>query len=433
MKKENSIGFWFCSALIIGNMVGSGIFLLPSNLAQYGAISIGGWIISFIGAICLASVFADLSKKIPRGGGPYAYTFEGFGEFAAFWVAWGYWISIWSAVAAIAIAFTGALSVFFPILNTNPLLASLTASAAIVLLSLVNLLDLRRIGQMQMTTTILKLTPLLAIGLFAFSDWQFAHFTPVNLSGESHFSALIATAALTMWAFLGFESSSIISHKVKNAALTVPRATLLSTLFVALVYILSSTAVMAIVEPHALSVSAAPYAEAATQIWGTWAGYAVAAGTAISCFGAMNGWILLQGQIPHAAATDRLFPQTFAKLSGNGTPVFGVIFSSAMAIALIVLNNHISIVAQFGVLILLSTLTALVPYCFSAMTHLLLLFRSKNDLTFLTYARKLVITSVAFLFALFAIIGSGESTVYYGFLLLLAGLPVYIWMKAGSK
>lgn len=104
-----------------------------------------------------------------------------------------------------------------------------------------------------------------------------------------------------------------------------------------------------------------------------------------------------------------------------------------MAIALIVLNNHISIVAQFGVLILLSTLTALVPYCFSAMTHLLLLFRSKNDLTFLTYARKLVITSVAFLFALFAIIGSGESTVYYGFLLLLAGLPVYIWMKAGSK
>ncbi|KAA3618383.1 MAG: amino acid permease [Calditrichaeota bacterium] len=435
MKKSSTktVGFWFCAALIVGNMVGSGIFLLPANLAHYGSISIGGWILSFVGAMCLASVFADLSKKIPRGGGPYAFTYEGFGAFAAFWVAWGYWISIWAAVAAIAIAFTGALSVFFPILKENTIPGSFAAAGAIAILTIVNLLDLRKIGHVQMATTVLKLIPLVAIGVLGFSQWQMEYFTPINLTGDSNFSALTATATLTLWAFLGFESSTIVSHKVKNASVTVPRATLFSTLFVALIYILSSVSVMGLVAPQELQISAAPYADAATLLWGSWAGFAVAGATAIACFGAMNGWILLQGQIPQAAANDGLFPVAFAKVSKNGAPQFGVIFSSILAIILIFLNNHFSLVKQFGILILLSTLTALIPYCFSAMTQWSFLLKSKGQIVTSAFVKKMTINIVGFIFAVWAIIGAGEETVYYGFILLLSGLPAYIWMKHMEK
>ena len=89
-----SLGLWTCTALVIGNMVGSGIFLLPTSLAPYGSLSIIGWGMTAFGSLCLALVFARLSRLVPKAGGPYAYTRAGFGDFAAFWIAWGYWIAI---------------------------------------------------------------------------------------------------------------------------------------------------------------------------------------------------------------------------------------------------------------------------------------------------------------------------------------------------
>ena len=153
MEKTNTIGLWTTTSLVIGNMIGSGVFLLPSALAVYGGISIIGWLFSTIGAFILALLFSYLSKAMPSAGGPYAYTREGLGEFAAFIVAWGYWISIWCGNAAITVALVSYLSVFFPILAVNNIAAVVTGLSAIWLLTWVNTRGINTVGKVQLLTT----------------------------------------------------------------------------------------------------------------------------------------------------------------------------------------------------------------------------------------------------------------------------------------
>jgi APA family basic amino acid/polyamine antiporter len=426
MKK---VGIWIATAMIVGNMIGSGIFLLPANLAQYGGISIFGWIISTIGAMSLAYVFSELSKTIRRGGGPYAFTFSGFGDFAGFWIAWGYWISCWSAVASISIALTGALSVFFPILNESTFVGSSFAISMILIITLINLQDIRKVGQFQTITTLLKLIPIFLIALFGFADFNSDHMTPFNQSDTNALSAIVATITLTLWAFLGFESATIITHKVRNPEITVPKATLFGTLFVAIIYISSSFSIMGIIPPETLQVSAAPFADAASVIWGNAAGKFIAIGVAISCLGAMNGWTVIQGQIPHAASEDRLFPRYFSTLNRNEVPSKGIIISSTLAAILIGSTGHLGIVKQFEIIILISTLTAVIPYSFCSMTYFKQFLSNQSSYSQTERIKRIIIISIAFAFSLVAIYGSGKETVFSGFILLICGLPVYIWMK----
>src|SRR5688572_12737539 len=136
---SQKIGLWSSTALVVGNMIGSGIFLLPATLAAYGGISLLGWIGSSIGAIALALVFSNLSKLFPNSpGGPYAYTRTGLGDFPAYMVAWGYWISIWTTNAAIAVTFVSYLTVFFPVLSSNSFLSILTGLSAVWFLTWIN-------------------------------------------------------------------------------------------------------------------------------------------------------------------------------------------------------------------------------------------------------------------------------------------------------
>jgi len=254
------------------------------------------------------------------------------------------------------------------------------------------------------------------------------HFMPFNVSGESNLSAITATVAFTLWAFLGLESATIPADDVEDPTRTIPRATILGTVIAAVVYVLGTIAVMGILPPATLAESAAPFADAAGRVWGHRAAYAVAAGAAISCFGALNGWILLQGQIPLAAANDGLFPVRFGYLSKSNTPSFGIYASSVLVTILIAMNYTKTFVEQFNFIILLATLHALIPYVLSSMSQLMIFVNEKTRLK----AEKLLVPSVlavlAFLYSLWAIAGAGQETVYYGFLLLLAGVPVYVWI-----
>jgi len=423
------MGMWMSTALVVGNMIGSGIFLLPAALALYGGISIFGWLFTTAGAIVLAVVFRRLTRLVPKVGGPYAYTRQGFGDFAGFLVAWGYWISIWGGNAAIAVAFVSYLSVFWPVLANSPLIAGIVALTSIWLLTWINSLGVRHAGGVQLITTILKLVPLIVIATFGFLFFKIEHFTPFNLSGESSFSAITATATLTLWAFLGLESATIPADKVRNPERTIPRATVLGTLISAVVYIFSTIAVMGVISPGALVESIAPFADAAGIMWGSWAEYAVAAGAAISCFGALNGWILLQGQIPMAVARDGLFPKSFGKLSKNETPVFGIVVSSVLVTLLMAMSYTKGLVEQFTFIILLATLTTLVPYVFCSMAELMIFIREHERFNRKRLIGSSVIAILAFIYSLWAIAGSGQETVYWGFLLLMAGVPVYVWIK----
>lgn len=424
---RRKIGIWIATALVVGNMVGSGVFLLPASLAPFGGISILGWIFTSAGAIMVALMLARLARMMPAAGGPYAYTRRGVGDMAAFLVAWGYWISIWAGNAAISVGFVGYMAAFFPALAETPAYGAGAALAAIWLLTGVSAIGVREAGIVQLVTTVIKLLPLLAIGTLGLLYLEPSHFTPFNLSGESHFSALTATATLTLWALLGLESATIPADSVKDPGRTIPRATVIGAVSVAVIYILATVGVMGIVPASDLAVSTAPFAEAGRLIWGTWAGRLIAIGAAISAFGALNGWILLQGQWARAAAQDGLFPKVFEKMSKRDVPVVGLVVSSIMATGLMALNFTASLVEQFTFIILLATLSTLVPYVFSSIAELVIFVRERERFSGEKLAGASIIAVLALLYSIWAIVGAGADAVFWGFLLLLAGLPFYWW------
>ncbi len=426
---KRSLGLWMSTALVVGNMIGSGIFLLPASLGAYGGISIIGWLFTSLGAIVLALVFSRLSKMMPKTGGPYIYIQQAYGDFAGFLIAWGYWISILATNAAISVAFVSYLTVFWPALATNSLLAAGVALTILWSLTLVNSLGIRNAGFVQLTTTILKLVPLVLIATFGLLYFDVENLKPFNASGESPFSAITATATLTLWAFVGLESATIPADDVRNPERTISRATILGTLICAAVYILSTIAIMGVIPSAALATSSAPFADAASVMWGGWASYAVAAGAVISCFGALNGWILMQGQMPLALARDNLFPAIFKRTSKTNTPVAGLLISSALVTILMGMNYTKGLVEQFTFIILLATLTCLLVYVLSAMAELLVLIKNRQQISGRKLLKTLVLSLLAFSYSAWAIAGSGEATVYWGFLLVMLGVPVYVWLK----
>jgi APA family basic amino acid/polyamine antiporter len=415
------IGFWTSVTLVMGSMIGSGVFLLPASLAPFGAISLVGWIVSAAGAILLAVVFARLSAYQPAAGGPYAYTRQAYGDLAGFLVAWGYWISIWCTNAALAVAFVGYLDPFIPTIVRNPPLAAALAVGLIWILTAVNIQGVRSAGRLQIVTTVLKVLPLFAIGIAGIAWFDASHFTP-TVSDVGFGGGVLATATLTLWAFLGLESATVPAGETHDASRTIPHATLIGTALTAIVYLVATVGVMSLLEPASLSQSTAPFADAARRVGGEPAAAIIAAGAAISAFGCLNGWVLIVGQLPLAVARDGLFPRAFARVSKSGTPVFGMLVAAVLSTTLVAMNYSRGLVALFTFIILLATLATLIPYAFCSLAGLIIHRRDPR----MTWSRgATLVSALAFIYAIFAIGGAGHETVFWGFLLLMAGLPVY--------
>ncbi|MEQ9102449.1 MAG: amino acid permease [Imperialibacter sp.] len=428
MSQEKKIGLWTSTSLVVGNMIGSGIFFLPVALAAYGAISLLGWVISSIGALFLALVFVRLSRRFPNeDGGPYTYATKGLGHFAGFLSSWGYQISTLATNAAIVVAFVSYLSVLIPQLAENsgyPLAVSL---AVVWLLTWINTLGIKEAGYVQLTTTVLKLAPLLLITIAGLFYVDFGNFRPFNISEVSNFSAVTATATITLFAFMGLEVATIPGKSIRNPETTVPKATMLGTLITTGVYILSSVALMGMIHPSELQHSNAPFADAAGLIWGDTGRYLITIGALISTFGALNGWILLQGQTPYAAAKNGDFPRIFAKVNKNGAPAVGLIIGSVIVSVLLVMNYSRGMAGAFEFLILLTATTVLVPYLFSAASFLIV-NRNQN----IPPAKRLwdiCLGLLAFGYGMWAMIGAGQESIAWGFVSLLLGIPLYVFGK----
>jgi basic amino acid/polyamine antiporter, APA family len=437
-RLKRSLGIWMASALVIGNMVGSGVFGLPASLASTGPISLLSWGFTGIGALLLALVFANLGRAYPQTGGPYAYARRAFGDFAGFWTAWGYWIAAWAGNAAIAVIFVSYASVFWPRLGTSTPLAFGVGLAIIWALTLVNVAGVRESGLVQLVTTVLKFVPLLligVIGLFYMHSANFTPFDPHHVSLIGHWHAVSFAATLTLWAFLGLESATIPAEELKDPERTLPRATMFGTLATTGMYVLATVAIMGVIPAATLSKSNAPFADAARHIFGSTLlgmapGKIVAAVAMISTFGALNGWILIQGRVPLAAAQDGLFPRQFAQVSGSRkTPVVGLVASSVLLSLLLGMNYQSSLTSTFTKIIILATITTLVPYAFAAAAQLVLMFREPAKFS----GRRLVVDAtvaiLAFLYSFWMIYGAGQQYIAQGFLLLMAGIPVYVYLK----
>ncbi len=426
---QKKLGLWQSTSLVVGNMIGSGIFLLPASLAIYGGISIMGWLISAAGALLLASVFGNLARKMPHlNGGPYAYTRQSLDDFPAFLVAWSYWVSIWSSNAAIAVALVSYLGVFFPLLQNNPFAAILTGLSFIWLLTWVNSKQIRMVGFVQLITTILKIAPIILIAFVGIFYINVDNLPSLNLTSGTTFSALTATVTLTFFAFLGMECATIPATGTANPESTIKKATNMGTVITVIVYILSSIAIMGIIPAETLAQSKAPFADAAELFWGKAAKYIVAAGAAIATLGALNGWILIQGQIPMAAAHDKLFPKIFGKTNKNGSPASGIIISSILVSILMILNYSKGLVEAFTFMMLLSTLSVILPYLFSTASFSILLYSKNKKLI----TKQQLSAFLAFGFSMWVIVGSGYEVVFWGFILLMLGIPFYVLIRRNN-
>jgi basic amino acid/polyamine antiporter, APA family len=431
-SKPQKIGLITSTSYVVGSMIGAGIFLLPALLAPYGSISFLGWIFSAIGALILARIFGNFSKIIVnKSGGPYAYSKAGFGDFIGFLVAWGYWISIWVSNAAFAITIVGALSFFFPILDISPIYRVLLALSIIWIFTWINTRGIKESGKVQVVTTALKLLPLFFViiaGLFLFDINNFPSF---NLTNESNFAIFPVVAAATLYAFLGLETASIPAANVKNPEKTIPRATLIGTIIVALVYILSTFVLFGVLPMDVLAASPSPFADAAILIGGEFGGYFVAAGIAISALGCMNGWIQFSGQVPMAASQDNLFPKIFKKLNKKGSPAMGIVIGSLLTSAILLMNLSDGLVEQFQFIANIVVFSNLIPYLFVAAAYILVIIEKKIHIN--SWFKTITLGMLGIAYSLWAIYGSGNNTVFYGFLLLMCGVPMYAIMKWNQR
>jgi APA family basic amino acid/polyamine antiporter len=345
---NRKLGLWTSTALVVGNMIGAGVFLMPAATASFGSISLFGWIFSAIGSFFLAKVFSNLSKLLPGAtGGPYAYTRAGLGDFAAFLVGWGYYLATSCANAAIAISFVSAMSTFFPILAANSAAAALTGLGTVWLLNWINSRGVILSGKVQLVTTVLKVLPLLVIGVAGLFFIRAENFHPFNNTHTSLFAAIAATATMTMFSFVGIESATVPAGSVRDPGRTVSRATMLGLGITTLIYLLGSVSVMGLIPGDILRHSATPFADAGVILFGPGARYWVSAGVAIAAFGALNGWTLVQSQVPFAIAKDGLFPALFTRTNSKGVPFVGMIVSGAIISLFILMNYSSGLVEQF--------------------------------------------------------------------------------------
>jgi APA family basic amino acid/polyamine antiporter len=365
-------------------------------------------------------------------GGPYAYSRRGLGDFAGFLVAWGYLVSVCCANAAIAVSFVSALSTFIPALATHSQLAIATGFAVIWLLTWINSLGILTSGKVQLVMTILKIIPILAIGIVGLFFIHIQNFIPFNNSGTSTLAAITATTTFTFYAFLGIECATIPSGSVVNPEKNIPKATIYGTLIATFIYISSTVSIMGMIPSSQLQQSVTPFADAAVLLWGEASKYWVSAGVAIAAMGALNGFILIQGQLPYALAKDKLFPAVFAKTNNKGVPAIGMAISSVFISLIMSMNYTKGLAAQFKFLILLSTLTVLIPYLFSTAAYLIIRFQYSFKSAF-QKAMAIALALSAFLFSMWIVIGSGQEVVYWGFLLSMSSVPIYAWVVRKRK
>jgi basic amino acid/polyamine antiporter, APA family len=413
------LGFWMTTALIMGNMIGSGVFLLPASLAPLGWNGVAGWIITIGGAMALAWVLARLTAALPGGGGPIGFVESAFGRVPAFLIGWSYWVSIWTAVVTIAVAGVSSLSSLMPILGDTPFLPALLAVGLLWVITLVNLWGVRAAGGFQLVTTLLKIVPLvIVIGIAArlLVTGQ-ANLRPFPTEGL-HGGEIGAAMALTLWALLGFESASMASARVENADVTVPRATLLGTAATGLLYLFVCSAIALMLPEAVASASPAPFATFVARNWGEGPASAIAIFVTISCVGALNGWVLMQGELPRAMAERGLLPQWFGVLDKRGVPRRALLLSSAIASIFVLMNAAKGMKALFEFLLLLSTSATLWLYLACALAALKLRVA-------------VPLAAVGAFYALWTLWGA-EWASLWSFVLMASGLPLYWWVRRSA-
>ena len=430
MSEGKKIGFWTCTALVVGNVIGMGIFLLPASLAPFGFNALIGWGITLFGCLTLALVFSHLSRSMPNADGPYGYIRNTLGDLPAYMALWAYWISLWLTNAALATGVVGYITVVIP--EFNAIQPALFALGLLWLLVIVNLFGVRTGGAVQIVTTTLKLLPMLAIGVLGASVLlttpasYVAHppTAPITLGD------IMAASTIALFAMLGFESASVPAARVENAGVTIPRATMAGTVLVAVVYMVVSTVPLLLIPEGELAEASAPFALLMERFGNAGSGRWLALFVVVSGLGALNGWTLLVGELTRTMALNGVLPATLARNNRHGAPATALLVTGVFASAMIAMSYSQSLVAAFTFITRVVTAANLPLYLACALGLAVIWLRDPDG----SRRRGVMVSAiVGTLYVVFALVGLGGEPFLYALGLIACGLPLYAVMRRGRK
>ncbi|HMS20664.1 amino acid permease [uncultured Sphingorhabdus sp.] len=414
-KPGQKLGFFMSVALVMGNMIGSGVFLLPQGLAPFGWNAIAGWAVTIAGALCLAHVLAKLTASHEGAIGPAELVERSFGPLAGFLIGFAFWVSVWTGCVTIAVGATSYMSSFLPVLGEHP---SLTALGVIWTMTAVNLLGVRSAGSFQVVTTLLKLTPLIVVAILIgmiFGREGMSSLAPYPVEGLS-LPSVNTAAAMTLWAMIGFEAACAASHKIDNPQRNVPRATFYGALFSGIIYLIVCSGITLMLPAHKVAASPAPFELFVSTFWSPGPASFVAAFAAISAIGAVNGWTLVQAEVPLEMAKRQMMPQWFARTTANGVPINGLLSATVLGSLLVLANSSQSMAGLFTFMALVTTSVTLWLYLACAAVAL---------------KRKIAVpfAVLGLVFGIWSLWGAGVDASGLSIVLMLAGLPLYWWTR----
>lgn len=417
-------------SIVVGNMIGTGIYLLPASLAQYGTISLLSWIFTSCGAILLALTFAHLNKRFTKTGGPYVYCKQAYGTLIGFIVAYTYWISNLVSIAGIAVASAGYLGFLSPVLDSNSPAYNEYLTLAVELgivwsFAMINIVGIHTAGVVQLVLTIIKVIPLLLVSFIGLGYVHLDNITHFTVGHENSFSAISSAAALTFWAFIGLESATVPAENTKGAS-DIFKATITGTVVVSAIYIFSTFVIMGMIPVTQLKNSQFPFAAAGTMLFGQHAAVVIAICAFISGVGALNVCTMLQGQIVFAAARDHLFPKRFAKLSKHDVPVAGQLLSTSLVSLFLIMTVSPSLLQQFNNIATLAALLTLGVYFVTTLSEIKFILQSKQSFRHMVRSNSFIVAILAAIYAVWMISSFDSKIISMGMIIVLLCIPVYL-------
>lgn len=420
--KARKLGLLTCSAVVAGNMMGSGVSLLPSDLAAIGSISIISWVLAIVGALALAYVFAKLGTENPQEGGPIAYS-EEVSPILGYQAGTLYFHANWVGNLAIAITGVSYLSVFFPPL-THPIVAGIATIGVVWFFALINLTGAHWVGRLTAIGVVLLLIPIVFTGIGGFFSFKPELFVENwNVSGAPDYHAVFAGVLLCLWSFIGVESATTDASLVANPKRTIPRATLIGSGIAALVYVASCTAISGMFPAKVVAASGAPFSLAMGHILGHWTADLVSAVVAFGCLTSLGSWMMLVAQAGARNAHDGMLPAIFGRINAKNVPQAGIVLNAGMMSVLMVvlmIFGHQSAQAMFGNIVSIAVLLTIFPYFYSTLNMLRSLNRRKNVFF------PVLACILSILFCLVAIAGSSDVILVAAVVVSLVALALYV-------
>ncbi len=434
---KKTLGFPEAIGMVVGSMIASGIFMSPQNLATSTnpKTAIAAWLLTGVGASFIAVSFANMVAVMPKTGGPIVYTRAAFGEFASFLVGWAYWIGAWASLAALITGCVRYLGSIFPIISDNRSVGFILASAILWILTYINIRGVEGAGKVVVITTICKLVPLIVfviLGLFHFHPEYFNTVSNPDLSG---FGTLSSAVGITMWAFMGLEMGVFPAEETKNAPVFIKKATIFGTIFVALTYLVVSVVAFGVMPQAQLANSNAPIAEMINiMTGGKWGGIFVSIGVVISTMGAATGCCIVTARCSYACAVNKTFPSIFGVMDKkHGTPIGSLIIAAILTNLLLIANYTRGMNAAYEFVMLLSTMTTLPAYIATAGAEILINKKFDPKLGVGSFIKTAFAPLIALGYSCYAIFGCGAESVLWGFILILIGIPFYLYVKIEQK